>query len=95
MWIRNRCCGLSQSQKVTRDRRHTLPSKSIRIRAGMMSISVPTNPTIAPTCNDAVSIHPHQKPIPIKNPSPPQETPHPKPSIHQTIINQTYETDPA
>ena len=61
------------SQKVTRDRRHTLPSKSVRIRVGMMSISVPTNPTIAPTCNDAVSIYPHQNPHP----------PYKKPSIHQ------------
>jgi len=69
------------SQKVTRDRRHTLPSKSIRIRAGMMSISVPANPTIAPTCNDAVSIHPHQKPIPsTRTPTPTPNPPSTKPS---------------
>ena len=72
MWICNRCCGLSQSQKLTRDRRHTLPSKSVRIRAGMMSISVPTNPQ-----NRSYLQRRSLYISPSKTPSPLQETLHP------------------
>jgi len=79
-----------------------IPSKSIRIRAGMMSISVPTNPTIAPTCNDAVSIHPHQKPIPstrTPTPNPPStnllSSKHMKPIRHDNRRSSPANTDHA
>lgn len=87
------------SQQVTRDRRHTL--KECRIRAGMMSISVPTKPKIAPTCN-AISIYPHQKTHPLhKNPPTPNPpstktiNQHMKPILHDTDVRALRITDHA